>query len=309
MSRIYDLIKVALAPAGSRLIVVILSNLRIPMSHHGKHQVDICVKYSSRGAHHLDLEGYPNMRLSLLGTPVDALSMDETLSRIEDAICSRRRLHHVAMNVAKLVKMRQDPDLRIDVEKADLIGIDGMGIVAAARVLRLPVTQRVAGIDLMYAVLELCSREGYRPYILGAKRDVLDAAIENAQRMWPGLRLAGSCDGYFSAKDEDAVVDGIRQSKADCLFIAMPTPRKERLIARYRDDFGVPFVMGVGGSIDVLAGHVKRAPPIWQRFGLEWLYRVYQEPSRMWWRYFSTNAVFGLLLARALVGQRLGLRQ
>ncbi|HWJ20699.1 MAG TPA: WecB/TagA/CpsF family glycosyltransferase, partial [Geobacterales bacterium] len=103
--------------------------------------------------------------------------------------------------------------------------------------------------------------------------------------------------------EEGEVVEQIIKSKADCLFIAMPTPRKERFLAAYRDHLGVPFIMGVGGSLDVIAGHVQRAPPNMQSMGLEWLYRVYQEPRRMWWRYVKTNTLFAGILIRGMLNQ------
>jgi N-acetylglucosaminyldiphosphoundecaprenol N-acetyl-beta-D-mannosaminyltransferase len=117
------------------------------------------------------------------------------------------------------------------------------------------------------------------------------------------LQLAGLRDGYFRPEDEDMVVEQIINSKADCLFIAMPTPRKERFLATHRDRLGVPFIMGIGGALDVIAGQVHRAPPIIQSMGLEWLYRVYQEPRRMWWRYAKTNTLFAAILLRALLSQ------
>src|SRR5260370_35370353 len=112
-------------------------------------------------------------------------------------------------------------------------------------------------------------------------------------------------DGYFSADQEVQVVDRIRNSGSDCLFIGMPTPRKERFLAIRRDELNVTFIMGVGGSFDVLAGEIRRAPARMQLLGLEWLYRVYQEPGRMWWRYAKTNTLFAGILAQALVQQSL----
>ena len=112
-------------------------------------------------------------------------------------------------------------------------------------------------------------------------------------------------DGYFPADREQEVVQEIRKSGADCLFIAMPTPRKERFLSAYRHQLQVPFIMGVGGSFDVLAGEVTRAPPLMQKSGLEWLYRIYQEPGRMWWRYFRTNIIFAGMMLSALT-RRIG---
>jgi N-acetylglucosaminyldiphosphoundecaprenol N-acetyl-beta-D-mannosaminyltransferase len=155
----------------------------------------------------------------------------------------------------------------------------------------------------MERLLEACAREGFRPYFLGARQDVLDCAVAEAKRRWPGLELAGYRDGYFKRDDEAELVREIRATGADCLFIGMPTPRKERFLRRYRDELGIPFIMGVGGSFDVLAALVQRAPVAMQRAGFEWAYRIYQEPGRMWWRYASTNTVFVGLIGKALINR------
>jgi N-acetylglucosaminyldiphosphoundecaprenol N-acetyl-beta-D-mannosaminyltransferase len=130
---------------------------------------------------------------------------------------------------------------------------------------------------------------------------VLDRAIAAARRRWPRLQFAGARNGYFQSDDEPIVVEQIRRSGADCLFIGMPTPRKERFLHEHRERLGVPFIMGVGGSFDVLAGAVARAPAPMQRMGLEWLYRTWQEPRRMWRRYLETNLAFVGLVASAVV--------
>jgi N-acetylglucosaminyldiphosphoundecaprenol N-acetyl-beta-D-mannosaminyltransferase len=160
----------------------------------------------------------------------------------------------------------------------------------------------------MERILRICAAHEFRPYLLGARRSVLDRAVVNALHRWPGLSFAGYRDGYFRPEDEERVVEEIRFCAPDCLFIGMPTPRKERFLHQYRDVLGVPFIMGVGGGIDVLAGHVRRAPGGIQRAGLEWLYRTYQEPRRMWWRYASTNAVFAGLLGKEIVARAFGRR-
>lgn len=243
------------------------------------------------------------MRVDLFGCPVDVLSREETVGLITEAMRNRKRLHHVALNVAKLVNMRADAELADDVRASDLVGIDGMGILLALRLLGKPAVERVTGIDLMVAVIEECARRGFRPYLLGAQPEIVKAAAEKLKAAYPGLEIAGIRDGYFSRVEDAAVVEEIRASRPDCLFVAMPTPRKERFLAAYRDVLDVPFVMGVGGSFDVIAGKVRRAPPVMQRNGLEWLYRTYQEPRRMWWRYTRTNALFAVMLTRALLAQ------
>lgn len=243
------------------------------------------------------------MRTNFLGSPIDLLTFDQTVAAAIEAVLTRKQTQHVALNVAKLVKMRRDPELRRDVMESDIIGIDGAGIVWGARALGIQVPERVAGIDLMERLLALCSVQHFRPYLLGARKSVLEKTIENAHRYWPGLVLAGYRDGYFAEEEEADIVEDIRRNAPDCLFIALPTPRKERFLHRYRDALAVPFIMGVGGSFDVLAGEVSRAPRSIQNAGLEWLYRVYQEPKRMWWRYLSTNAVYAGLLGKEFVSQ------
>jgi N-acetylglucosaminyldiphosphoundecaprenol N-acetyl-beta-D-mannosaminyltransferase len=240
------------------------------------------------------------MRSSFMGCPIDILSMSETVNLAREAMQSRGRVQHVALNVAKLVNMRFDPVLAADVAASDVVGVDGMGVVWGARALGLPITTRVAGVDLMNEILAVCARDGFKPYFLGAKPEVLRRAVENALARHPTLQFAGAQDGYFKPAQEPEIVRAIRESGADCLFIGMPTPRKERFLAAHRNALETSFIMGVGGSFDVLAGEVRRAPAAMQRFGLEWLYRVYQEPRRMWWRYARTNALFAGLMTAAL---------
>jgi N-acetylglucosaminyldiphosphoundecaprenol N-acetyl-beta-D-mannosaminyltransferase len=245
------------------------------------------------------------MRTEFLGVPIDALTFDETVAQAVDAMRSGRMTQHVALNVAKLIKLRHDADLRRDVVESDIVGVDGMGIVWGARALGVHVPERVPGVDLMQRLLAICASEGFRPYLFGARPRVLETAVRQTLQRWPRINIAGYRDGYDGARDEAAAVTAIRESGADCLFIGMPTPHKERFLHRNRFRLGVPFIMGVGGGIDVLAGHVVRAPAPMQRVGLEWLYRIYQEPRRMWWRYLSTNVAFAGMLGKALVGRAL----
>jgi N-acetylglucosaminyldiphosphoundecaprenol N-acetyl-beta-D-mannosaminyltransferase len=242
-----------------------------------------------------------NARVTFIGIDIDVLTMDETMARVREAMRTRQRLHHVAMNVAKFVKMRSDPELRADIACSDLVGVDGMGVVFAARLMGIRVAERVAGVDLMQEVIALCAREGYRPYFLGARPEVLQTALDNISHRYPSIEIAGAQHGYYPSADEPGVVQAIRDSRADCLFLAMPTPRKERFLAAYRDEVDVPFIMGVGGSVDVVANYVKRAPLWMQRNGLEWLFRVFQEPRRMWKRYLVTNCAFLAIVAMAFL--------
>lgn len=241
------------------------------------------------------------MRSQIFGCPIDILTMNETIDRARCAMRDRETTLHVAMNVAKLVNMRTDPVLADDVKSSDIVGIDGMGILWAAKLCGLPATERVAGVDLLQALLSVCANEGFRPFFLGATPHVLRRACDAVAARHPNIRFAGLHDGYFPSEREQQVVEEIRRSGAHCLFIAMPTPRKERFLSAHRDRLQVPFIMGVGGSFDVLAGKVTRAPVLMQKAGLEWLYRVYQEPRRMWWRYFRTNTIFASMMLSALI--------
>lgn len=243
------------------------------------------------------------MRVTLFGLPVDILSRDETIERILAAIAKGRRCQHVALNVAKLVNARRDADLDRDVRASDIVGVDGMGIVYALRLLGHPVAERVAGVDLFESLMAECAARGLRPYLLGATPEVLVSAGRRLSERYPDLVLAGNHHGYFKPEQEKSVCDLIRASGAHCLFIAMPTPRKERFMARHRDSLGVPFVMGVGGTLDVVAGQVKRAPALVQSLGLEWAYRMMQEPRRLAARYLRTNVIFAVLLVRELLVQ------
>jgi len=243
------------------------------------------------------------MRVTLFDLPVDILSFDETVERIVAAIASGRGSRHVALNVAKLINARSDAELDGDIRASDIVGIDGMGIVYALRLLGHHVPERVSGADLFESLMGECAARGWLPFLLGATPEIMTLAKRNLLGRYPGLVFAGSHHGYFSPEHETAVCELIRCSGADCLFIAMPSPRKERFMQRYRDSLGVPFIMGIGGTLDVVAGHVRRAPILLQRAGLEWAYRMLQEPRRLGGRYLRTNGLFACLLTRHLLAR------
>jgi N-acetylglucosaminyldiphosphoundecaprenol N-acetyl-beta-D-mannosaminyltransferase len=230
--------------------------------------------------------------------------MDETVHAIDQAVAANHFTQHVVVNVAKLVNMRKDPALDASVRECDIINIDGMGVVLGARLLGHEVPERVAGVDLFHQLLAMGARRGYSVYLLGATDEVVAETARRVSQLYPGLKLAGFHNGYFWS-DEQAMVERIRASGAQLLFVAITSPKKENFINRWRDQLGVTFVMGVGGTFDVVAGKVKRAPLWMQKYGLEWLYRVIQEPRRMWKRYLVTNCQFAWLLVKAWVGCRL----
>lgn len=246
-------------------------------------------------------EAVKKRRITFLGSPMDAITLAETIALIETAIRERHLLQHVVVNVAKLVTMQTDTALSDDVAGSDLINIDGMGVVWGARLMGHAVPERVTGIDVMDHTLALCAQKGFRPFILGAKEDILKRAVTTIEAKYPGIMFAGAQHGYYPRESEQELMASIRDSGADCLFIAMPSPHKERILNTYKHMLGIPFLMGVGGSVDVFAGLVTRAPEWMQKAGLEWFYRFYQEPRRMWKRYLITNSRYAWLLVKARV--------
>ncbi len=229
--------------------------------------------------------------------------MDQTLTRIDGLIEGRGFAQHVAINAAKLVAMRSDEELSEIIRRCEVISADGQSVVWASRLLGDPLPSRVAGIDLMHELLARAEQRGYGVFILGAKPDVLESACEQILERHPRLRLVGRRDGYFSQADDAAVADEIKAARPDILFVAISSPRKEYWLGRHGREIDVPFVMGVGGSVDVIAGITRRAPRVFQRLGIEWLYRLAQEPRRLWRRYLVTNARFLSLLIRELAGR------
>jgi N-acetylglucosaminyldiphosphoundecaprenol N-acetyl-beta-D-mannosaminyltransferase len=196
--------------------------------------------------------------------------------------------------------MHDDPELRRIVRTSGLVSADGQSIVWASRILGDPLPSRVAGIDLMQELLRLAEARGYRIFIVGARTEALREAVVRIRRRHPRLVIAGTRDGYFSDDESGAVAAEVASHRPDIVFVAMPSPRKEYWLGRHGPDLGAAFVMGVGGSVDVLAGRARRAPVALQRVGLEWLFRLVQEPRRLLPRYLSTNVRFMVLVVREL---------
>ncbi len=240
-------------------------------------------------------------RVSLFQTNIDALTMDETLYQIDEIIQNRKATQHVVINVAKMVMIQQDKQLRDIVNSCGLINADGQGIVWGAKLLGLNIPERVTGIDLMMKLVKHSVEKGYKIYLLGARDEVVKMVVTVWRSRYPDLQIAGYRNGYFIEAEEEGIVSTIRNSKADILLVAMSSPKKEIFLNKYLDSFGVPFVMGVGGSFDVVAGRVKRAPLWMQKVGLEWFFRFLNEPNRMWKRYLVTNMVFLWMITRALI--------
>jgi N-acetylglucosaminyldiphosphoundecaprenol N-acetyl-beta-D-mannosaminyltransferase len=237
-----------------------------------------------------------------MGVTIDALTLRQTIAEVDGIIAAGEPVQHCSVNASKVVLMHKDPELLGIVRGCGLVSADGQAVVWAARVLGHPLPERVAGVDLFEALLAHAAAMGYSVFLLGATRQVVEAAAARARREHPGLTVVGAHDGFWGDDDSD-VVRAVCESAADILFVAMPSPRKEYWLAERLGDLGVPFAMGVGGSFDVYAGQVDRAPRWMQRAGLEWLFRFAQEPARMWRRYLIGNAEFMLLVVKYRLGR------
>lgn len=232
-------------------------------------------------------------RITLLNTFIDAITMQQTLQKAEDAIKSNMQVHHTVVNAAKIVMMQTDTVLKNSVLEADIINADGQGVVWAANFLGLNLPERVSGIDLMESLVETSFYKGYKCYFLGAKQNVVKKLVDIYKGKYSEEIIAGFRNGYFNEEQEYNIAKNISESGANILFVAITSPKKEIFLNKYKNQLkNVNFIMGVGGSFDVISGKVKRAPIFMQRIGLEWFYRFLQEPRRLWRRYLIGNLKF-----------------
>lgn len=229
---------------------------------------------------------------TIFGIPIFAGGMEETLNLVDKSLREGIYCQHVVVNAGKIVDMETNTLLKKSILDADIVNADGMAVVWASRFLGKPLPERVAGIDLMMKLVEMAHKEGYKCYFLGAKQAVVEAVINMFSVKYSPSIVAGYRNGYYNFDEEDQVAQNISASNADMLFVAMSSPKKELFVNKYKDIMRVPFVMGVGGSFDVIAGVTKRAPIWMQNVGLEWFYRFIQEPRRMWKRYLVGNSKF-----------------
>ena len=230
--------------------------------------------------------------IDLLGCPISKIDMNDCLRQIERFIYSGKAHQLVVVNAAKLLRMQEDTELKDIILAADLVGADGVPIVWASNILGTPLPGRINGTDLMEKLIDLAAEKKYRIYFFGAEEEVVEKVVEVCKAMYPDLQVAGWRNGYFKPEEENEIVREIRNSKADILLVGMGTPMKEKFVYENLKELNVPVCHGVGGSFDVLAGKVKRAPVWMQRNGLEWFYRLIQEPGRLWKRYLVGNTMF-----------------
>lgn len=244
-------------------------------------------------------------RDTIFGLPLDLMTLDETVRVISGYLAGGGVCRHVVLNVPKVLQAQQDDILASAIRSATLVNADGTWIAVGARFCGVRVPERFTGYDLMQVLVSRAASSGDSVYFLGATEDVLEKVVERYRSAFPGLSIAGYCNGYFSDEESQGIADQIRESRAVLLFIGIPSPRKELWLAEFLEHTGATFGMGVGGSFDVVAGQIKRAPVWVQQSGFEWLYRLIQEPRKMWRRYLLsipgfTSLVFNERLSRWL---------
>lgn len=217
---------------------------------------------------------------------------------------SGQRGYICTVNVAILMMMRSDPQLQRFVDGAALVVVDGQPLVWASHLQPEHLPERVTGVDLVDALCELAAKEGFSVYFLGARHAVVAETARRLADRFPGLEVAGVADGYFDEDEAPLRAQAIRESGAKLLFVGMGVPRQEEFLDAHWDQLGVPLAIPVGGSFEVVAGTARRAPAFLQRVGMEWAFRLAQEPRRLWKRYLVTNTQFIFYLLRSAVSSQ-----
>lgn len=220
-------------------------------------------------------------RITLRGIPLDVLSAEEAGKRMEQLLSEDGCSVVATPNCEILYAAEKDGELRSALTKVDLAVPDGIGVVKAAKMAGTPLKERLAGIDVCFGALRTCAEKGSSVYLLGGKPGIAEKAAENLQKQIPGLKVAGASDGYFTEAEEAKIVQIVNDSGADFLVAGLGSPKQELFMVRNAADLNTKACMGVGGSLDVWSGEAKRAPERMTRSGLEWLYRLVKQPSRI----------------------------
>lgn len=246
-------------------------------------------------------------RVEVRGVPVDTLNMSSVIEYLEQHLQTADQPGYVlAINPEKVYALRANPRLAAFFAKALLLIPDGIGVVLAIRLLHGGRVARVPGVDLMHRILALAAKRGTGVYLYGGKEETSQVAAERLLQLYPGLRISGRSNGYVPQAEEQTLVERINDSGADILFVGLGSPRQEEWIERHIDHLHVKLIQGIGGSLDTVAGTVKRAPDLFLRLGLEWFYRLLAQPSR--WRRQIILPRFACAILLDYLSQRTGPR-
>lgn len=233
-----------------------------------------------------------NQRIRILNTRIDVLNIKDTIKLVEKYVEKKVPLHLMGVNADKINELNTNERLRQIVNSCGIINADGASVVKASKYLGKPLPERVAGIDLMMDLVKLSAQKGYSIYLLGAKQEVVEKTEKVLKKEFINIKIAGIHNGYFEEEEWPHISSLVKQAKPDFVFVGITSPKKEYLIEYMQDDGNDAVFMGVGGSFDVISGTIKRAPKWMQKTGLEWLFRVIQEPRRLFKRYFVGNLKF-----------------
>jgi N-acetylglucosaminyldiphosphoundecaprenol N-acetyl-beta-D-mannosaminyltransferase len=236
-----------------------------------------------------------NRRIDILGVPLDNYQPEELISIAESGFARTQTQTIFSVNPEKIMRARKDPELLSALREADYLIPDGIGAVLGARILSKKKTNRVTGIALMDLWLQTAQRKRYRIFIFGASPAVSSGAAIEIMKKYPSLELVGYSHGYIEEGSYSRMIGQINDLETDILFVGLGSPKQEKWIHFHKKSLKVKICMGVGGSLDVIAGRVKRAPRFFQRTGLEWLYRLLQEPGKYRRQHFLPQFVFELL--------------
>lgn len=240
-------------------------------------------------------------RISLLNFEVDVISFDETVYKLFDNIDKKIKSFVFFINALKVYELDKNAELKNAMSSFNFLLADGVPIVWISKLFKKPLPGRVNGTDLFEKLMENAEKRNKSVYFLGATQENIEKLIEVIRYKHPRLNIAGFRNGYFNQEEECEVVEVINQSEADILFLGFGSPKKELWAYKHKDQLTVPVVQGVGGSFDIVAGIIQRAPKWMQKSGLEWLYRVIKEPNRMFKRYFVSNTVFLYLVIKYFI--------
>ena len=233
-----------------------------------------------------------NRRIEILNTTIDVLDTTETVALVEKYVETKTPLHLMGVNADKINEVNSNERMKKIVNSCGVINADGASVVLASKYLNKPLPERVAGVDLMQSLVKLAAEKGYSIYLLGAKQAVVQETENALKNQYPTLNIVGIHNGYFNEDEWSQVCAEVKSANPDFVFVGITSPIKEYLIEYMQSENINSVFMGVGGSFDVISGNIPRAPLWMQRANLEWLFRVLQEPKRLFKRYFIGNITF-----------------
>lgn len=232
----------------------------------------------------------PNSKKEISGLNIYQNTYDDIISEISLCIANKTQKQICALNVYKMAYIYKSPEFHEKIKKIEFLIADGVSIVLLGKLHSHHIKERITGVALFERLVQEANSQKWKIFLLGAKNHVIEETKRRIQESFPNVQIVGCVDGYF--KDENLVIDQINSAEPDILFVAMGSPIQEDFLDKYRKEMRATILMGLGGTFDVFSGFTPRAPAFYQNIGLEWLYRMFKEPSKYFKRYSSTIPVF-----------------